>query len=378
MAIYKIFPEKDTTLYSQVPDMNTGRDEILELSSYSVGQTSYVSRPLLQFRPSDITNVLETYVSSSTRLATDFSASLKLYLASANELPTEYSIQAYPVYVGAANYWTVGNGKYGDLPRNSSGASWGYINYTGSAQWSMTTNVTQSYSGSTGGGGSWYYNLPGYDVATYQDHGTNSTHDVDVNVTDIVKAHYQEAITNAGIVLKLSSSLEFNAAEQQRQLYLKYFSSDTHTIYPPCLEIKWNDYADDSTGAVGTVSDPSAVVKVKNNKGRYTDEGKQRFELSVRPKYPTRTFATSSNYLTNYYLPEESYWGIRDENTEEMVIDYDTVFTKISRGATANYFDVYMDGLEPERYYRVLIKTTINGSTNVLDENLVFKVVRNV
>ena len=30
MAIYKIFPEKDATLYTQYPTMNTGLDEILE------------------------------------------------------------------------------------------------------------------------------------------------------------------------------------------------------------------------------------------------------------------------------------------------------------------------------------------------------------
>jgi len=60
-----------------------------------------------------------------------------------------------------------------------------------------------------------------------------------------------------------------------------------------------------------------------------------------------------------------------------MVVDYDTTFTKISADGTSNYFDVYMDGLQPERYYRLLIKTTIDGNTNVIDNGQVFKVVRN-
>jgi hypothetical protein len=34
-----------------------------------------------------------------------------------------------------------------------------------------------------------------------------------------------------------------------------------------------------------------------------------------------------------------------------------------------------MDGLEPERYYKILIKTTINGNTIVKDEDYYFKVV---
>jgi hypothetical protein len=36
-----------------------------------------------------------------------------------------------------------------------------------------------------------------------------------------------------------------------------------------------------------------------------------------------------------------------------------------------------MDGLQPERYYRILIKTEIDGTTTVVDNNQVFKVVRN-
>ena len=34
-----------------------------------------------------------------------------------------------------------------------------------------------------------------------------------------------------------------------------------------------------------------------------------------------------------------------------------------------------MNGLEPERYYTVLIQTTIQGSTIVFDDNYSFKVI---
>ena len=30
MAVFKIFPDKDSTLYSLFPDMNTGLDEVVE------------------------------------------------------------------------------------------------------------------------------------------------------------------------------------------------------------------------------------------------------------------------------------------------------------------------------------------------------------
>jgi hypothetical protein len=373
MAVFKIFPEKDATIYSEYSNMNTGRDEILEIASYYKGSDRYVNRSVIAFDTAEVNSVINTYISSSNRAATDFSASLRLMLASANEVPTAYRLEAFPVYASTPGTWTAGNGKYGDSPRNSSGVSWDFIDSTGSYSWATVNNVTASYTGSSIGGGTWYTGSGNYDF-TYmtQSHTVVSTHDANINITEGIKAHYNGEITNAGFIIKLQDSLEF---QTDRQLYLRYFSNNSHTIYPPHLELKWDDFQTDST--LSEVSDPNIVMKIKNNRGKYTDVGRQRFNLHVRPKYPTRTFTTSSVYLTNYYLPTASYWGLRDENTEEMVIDFDTTFTKISRNTTGNYFDIYMEGLEPERYYRVLIKSEIDGSTNVIDENLVFKVVRN-
>ena len=35
-----------------------------------------------------------------------------------------------------------------------------------------------------------------------------------------------------------------------------------------------------------------------------------------------------------------------------------------------------MNGLEPERYYTILMKTTVNNVTKVFDENIMFKVAK--
>jgi hypothetical protein len=95
----------------------------------------------------------------------------------------------------------------------------------------------------------------------------------------------------------------------------------------------------------------------------------------VRPEFPVRTFKTTSLYTENFALPSASYYAIKDLDTNEFVVDFDNNFTKISCDNTSNYFSVYMDGLEPERYYKILIKTTINGNTIVKDEDYYFKVV---
>ena len=63
MAIYKIFPEKSATLYSYYPTLNTGLDEILELSTFlSIDSTNEVSRILLKFPTSDINSVFTNNV----------------------------------------------------------------------------------------------------------------------------------------------------------------------------------------------------------------------------------------------------------------------------------------------------------------------------
>ena len=58
------------------------------------------------------------------------------------------------------------------------------------------------------------------------------------------------------------------------------------------------------------------------------------------------------------------------------MVDFDPIYTKISADNLSNYFDVHMYGLEPERYYKILIKTEISGSVTVFDDRYIFKVVQ--
>lgn len=368
MAIYRIFPEKDTFIYTEKEVANLGRDEILEVAGYFTSTAGQTSRALIQFSSDEIQDTLNNKAGTGT----DFSASLKMFLAYANELPKHYTIYGYPI----SQSWDEGIGKFGDLPINKSGCSWNYTQAGVSQIWntgSYDTYVTASFLDAAKGGTAWYTASVDYNLEASQSHTKTSNHDLNLDVTNTIKLHYSESLDNNGFVVKLDDTIENNLTSSIR---LKFYSSDTNTTYPPYLELKWDDFSY-STGSLNTVIDPEAVITIRNAKDRYTDEGKNRFRVHVRPKYPTRTFTTSSVYTTNYLLPTSSYWGIRDENTEEMIVDYDTTFTKISADSTSNYFDVYMDGLQPERYYRLLIKTTIDGNTNVIDNNQVFKVVRN-
>jgi hypothetical protein len=60
-----------------------------------------------------------------------------------------------------------------------------------------------------------------------------------------------------------------------------------------------------------------------------------------------------------------------------MIVDFDTNYTKISADNTGNYFTVYMNGLQPERSYKLLVKTILNNSEEiVVDNDNIFKIIR--
>ena len=121
MAIYKIFPEKDATIYTAYPSMNTGRDEILEIANLDPSQEANsledVRRTLIKFSTSEISDLITNSVGDL-----NISASLKLYIAAATSIPLDYSIEAYPV----SESFNMGTGKFLDSPQSTDGVAWGF------------------------------------------------------------------------------------------------------------------------------------------------------------------------------------------------------------------------------------------------------------
>ena len=355
MAVYKIFPEKDATIYSYYPATNTGIDEILEISTFESNfeNTRESSRALIKFSTSEINDILLNKVSGRS-----YKAYLKLFLANASEIPTDYKIMCYPI----SGSWDVGTGRLSNSPAITDGVSWD--NRTFGNTW-------------VSGGGDWFT----ASVAS-QSFANNDEKDIEVDVTSTVAAFYAYEsnpfaalkIQNEGFILKHSSSIEFSTGSSPFEL--KYFSSDTHTIYPPCLEIRWDD-STFVTGSLTVANSAKSVVSLKNNKKEFQQDSINKFRLGVRDQYPPRTFQANQLYITDTkLLPSSSYWAIKDLDTEEWVVDFDTNFTKISADPTSSFFTVHMNGLQPERFYKILIKSVIDGSTVIFDEDYIFKVIR--
>ena len=418
MAVYKLFPVNDASIYSEFPLLNTGLDAMNEVRNvqstepgttknirvFSVWNTegatwssnplvwsvsdyvdytnsSVVSRFLIKFEQNDIDYVLDNIVKDK-----NYDAHLISYIATAEGVAQEATLEVFPV----AKSWINGTGMYADSPQVQDGVSWTKRNNntnrsgfweTSSADFAQY--VTASFYPSEPGGGEWYTGStdPNLTLPSTQTFDIRTKKDLDVKVTDIVTTWYSQskgvnpytAIENNGLIVKWQDSLEWGYSILS-QPDMKFYSSDTYTIYPPALEIRWDDY-DYQTGSLEVIPTSQLYMSLDENPGEFYEDSINRFRINCRPKYPVRTYQTGSVYTDNFVLPSSSYYAIKDLDTNEYVVDFDKTYTRISADNRSSYFYVYMNGLEPERYYQVLIQTEVDNEVLVYkDRNFQFKV----
>ena len=382
MAYYFLFPEKDTTIYSHPyrQDLNTGIVETLSLASEK-GATDnlyYPSRILLKFKDSEIREVIRDKVLGN------FSASLKLYATEYSQnLPSSQTIELYPLYEN----WENGTQRYLERPYNngvvSNGASWLYSNNdTDSTSWSnIVAGTTASISGSTTpiSGGLWY---TGSGFESTQSIEITHNFDLNFDITSQIQKFsaslfasqtYPEGINNNGFVIKKENDVFNNSTNQGT---LKYFSVDTNTIFSPTLTIKWDDSSYITSSGADILTSGKIQLNISNNKDTYRQVEEPTFRINSRKQFPNRTFTTSSNYLDINYLTSTSYYSIEDYTSKEVIIPFDTEFTKLSADSEGMYFKLDMQGLQPERYYRILIRHDNNDGINIYDDGYYFKIIR--
>jgi len=376
MAVYKLFPYKDASIYSYYPVMNAGVDAISEVyNSITIEGTPDVSRFLTQFDSSEILDIVNNKINGSS-----WDVYFKSFVASAQGIAASYDLEVWPV----AQEWNNGTGEFADVPQTTDGVCWSYSQFSGSGTWSLSGSIgSELYTGSYNpnyagaGGGNWFYSGSG--VPTYkvtQSFDLRSDKDLSIGVKTIVSKWYSGSLPNYGFITKWENNVEFNPSIYVQPV-IKYYSVDTNTIYPPQLEFKWRDYSTVLTGSLTSsiVDTNNLKIALGENSGIFYPESVNRFRVNVSPLYPPRTFQTSSYFTDLYFLPTSSYYAVKDLDTNEYVINFDNQYTQISSDANGNYFDVYMYGLEPERYYEILIKTIINGSTLIYNDQYYFKVI---
>jgi len=131
-----------------------------------------------------------------------------------------------------------------------------------------------------------------------------------------------------------------------------------------------------TTQLMDVVPGEDFVIYLDNLQDEYVQDSKIKFRVNARERYPRKTFVTQSwAYTRDTYFLSSSYYAIRDAWSEDEVMPWST-YTQISVDATGSYFDLFLNGLEPERLYRILFKVVKGNIETVYDKNYTFRVIR--
>lgn len=338
-------PAKDASIYQEFSWKNTGHDEIIEVGKSSNGVDSI--RSLLQF---DITSLSSSI--SSGDIAPDSIFELSLFIARADDLQLDQSIQLYEV----SSSWREGSGYFyqnTNVPYTSTrDPSGGYIETDGTTWKSRQSGSLWFVTGSD-----FYASL----IASQS--VADPVVDMKFDISTSVRRWISGTIANNGLTIKFPDSSESDSSNIGN---IRFFSRQTHTIYSPTLTAKWNDQIY-TTGSISASSATQVIVTPSTLSPKYRLGDIVRVDLSIRDKYPVKTFNTVfSAYAGNQRLPQTSYFSIVDAQSNTVIIPFDD-YSRINCDGTVSYFKFSVEGMYPGRIYKVLVKVDDSGYINVFD-----------
>jgi hypothetical protein len=317
--IYFVTASKDASVYDLTPTKNTGLDEILTISKhYSRFEERDNARTFIQF---DIDNI-PSYVTASN-------VELHLSLAQPEELAGSYTLYGYPV----TESWEMGRGTWPETI-NTDGINWEI--QTGV---DFTTEVSQSF---TYFGG-----------------------DVNMDIKPIYD--YWTGSVNYGIRLSHTSSIELSGLEYG---VLKFYSKETNTFLQPLMKLQWDDSVF-TTGSLLPLTDSQIIVRSKELRDSYNEGNKIKIKVIGRGLYPTKTFTNTFAYDDVKYLPQTSYYAVREEITKRIIVDF-SEYTKISCNSDGNFIIMDTSNFPKNRVYRLLFKVVRDGISEFIDDDLTF------
>lgn len=338
---------KDTTLYQAFKNTNAGLDEILEIGKVidtdvsSVSSTAYSTgsaRTLLYFE-------LPTTASVSAN-ANYF---LNLRLANADNLNRNQQVLVYQI----SQSWNEGSGVfYQDIRNANDGATWARC--TSAVSWSnsggdfLTGATSQSIT------------LSSYPLQ-----------DIRIDVTNIIRPIVSQSLNNTfyGLALQFPTVDE---TDKENTGNIKIFSTQTHTIHQPTLEIAW-DSQTFTTGSLTAIPNLNVKIVPNNLRQSYTKGDVDKLTLTVRDQYPLRSFDSTLRYKNKYYLPSSSYYSIIDAQSNITVIPFDD-YSKVDTDATSSYIVLDTSPLYKGRFYRLKLKVVNGVYSKVIDTETLFKV----
>jgi len=386
---YKLYPDADATISSKYPTYNSGLDKILELkktdsaigysyegewisgSTYAkndyvkynnvlyvcdsnAGTTQFVtggdwsvfdssslfanSRILLKF---DLNKVPETILSSSSAVT------LKLFSSDIDYVSDSFTVNAHPVSYN----WELGTGIVIEQ-ENTIGVTW--INKSTNSAWLSP--------------GSDYLQVSSSVVFD------SDTIDLEIDVKNIVDSWRNSTYENYGFLIKKSFDDEYN---RKSITNISFYSRETNTVYLPELEFSYDDHIY-STGSISGskfTNEPISVVS-KNMQKEYLYDTKHRFYASVKPRSAAKTFVEDVVPTQTNYIDGQLFYSIVDNLSNRIMIPFSTGSIVSLNSTNGYYFDVYLSGFMPNRFYKILFKSVVNGVETYHDNDNIFKVIK--
>tara|TARA_R110000824_G_scaffold120204_4_gene275261 strand:- start:7393 stop:8514 length:1122 start_codon:yes stop_codon:yes gene_type:complete len=368
-----IFPTQDTWISSgsstitgeSFKDQNFGRDQILEVKKvFNNFDFDFPTRALVNFNGTEFTELSKSVADNTI---TNPKYYLRLHEAEGNAelIDTSYRLAIQPI----SQSWTEGSGKFGDNPKNTDGCSW--ENRTNPVGGNATTWADAGVTVLT--------------VSASAQNFDNESPDINVEVTNMVNMWLEGREQNYGMLVRFNGTQE---TDNTPRGHLKFFSRNTHTIYSPRLEVRWDDHlpcTGSNTGSLTQITSSGLsdnFLYMKGLRESYKVGERVKFRVGARKRYIQKTFSTSVQTAADSFIPEGSgSYAIKDVATDEFIVPFkdkeDVSYTKLSCDSNSNYFIQYLDGFYPDRVYKIQLKLKYDdGQEQVFDDDFEFIVKR--
>jgi hypothetical protein len=312
--------DKDATIYERFPTKNTGLDEILEIGKV----IDTVDTPVM-YASASAYALVSFDIAATNEFPTSSQYYLRLFLANAKDVNRYQTLEVYPI----SSSWIEGSGYFYQEPTNvSDGIIWDDVTY-----YTTPSSSTQ--------------------IAEYP------IKDIRINITNIVTAAQLTSSAWNGLVIKYPSADETSSLNRGN---IKVFSSNTHTIYNPLVEVVYLSQQF-ITGSLKPIPGSNISITPKNLKQSYTRGEIDKVYLVVRDPYPNKRFDAAQRYRNVYYLPQTTYYRLVDQASGVKIHDFDQ-YSAINCDASGSYILLDTTGLDVNRFYNLELK--------IIDNELVY------
>jgi len=360
MAYYFLTASKDAAVYLQQPNQNTGLDEILEVSKVYYGNIKDISRSFIKF---DVGFLSASLTNTSLGMQ---QATLLLKQTKSEEIPLQYTLYAYKV----SGSWEMGIGTRFDNI-STQGITWNYREGDSKLDWLENTLAAGTDANPNNGqGGTWWIANAASQSFDYQ------TADIEMDIKEMLKSWMSGSINggtpNDGLVVRHSDSFENDTKDYGK---LKFFSKETNTIYEPKIRVGYNDQTF-STGSLLPLTTDDKKIGIVNLKSEYKIGTIVKLKLFARELFPLKTFTNSFSYNTSKYLPQTSYYQIKDFASDDIIIPFSD-YSKISCNSEGNFINLNLSNWKDGRVYKIEFRIDNGGVSDYYDDELTFSVVKN-